>query len=209
MRGVGRREAGQIPRHLGARAPDGPLAWGLVGQQAARQALRAEVDRLLPARPVAARADDDLGGAAADVDDGDRPPGRRRREPDRADEGETTFLGRAQHPNRAARGQRQHLEQVVAVRSLPAGARDQHFELLDACAAGVLGVAGDDLGSLRELALGDASVTLDVRAEPQHLSLREDRPPAAHHEQAHGVRADVDDPNRHASMVTTPHDVAA
>ena len=50
---------------------------------------------------------------------------------------------------------------------------------------------------------------LDVRAEPQHLPLGEHGAAAPHHEQAHRVRAHVDDAHGHLIMVTTPHDGAA
>ena len=56
---------------LGARLGDRGGAGRVVGEQPARQAQRAEVDRAEPVRPVAARAGDDLRRAAADIDDGD------------------------------------------------------------------------------------------------------------------------------------------
>ena len=83
------------------------------------------------------------------------------------------------------------------------GGSGSRHQCLDACAAGILDVAGDDVGSLRKLLVGDTSVALDVCTEPQHLPFREDRSAAALDEQADGIRTDVDDPDRHASMVAT------
>src|SRR5581483_6833915 len=59
-----RAEAVQIALDLGPRVPDRGSARRVGGEHAAREALRAEIDRTRPLRPLAAGTDDDLGGAA-------------------------------------------------------------------------------------------------------------------------------------------------
>jgi len=69
--------------------------------------------------------------------------------------------------------------------------------VLDPFVAGDLRESGNDRAGRLELRLGDAAVQLHVCAEAQHLALSPDRPAATLDEQAHRVRADVDNPDRH------------
>ena len=175
-------------------------------EEAAREPLRAEVDRTRPRRSGFARADDHLRRAAADVDDGHRAPARDARARDRAEERELALLGRGENARRACSGALKTICELGAVCRLPAGARDQHLDRLDAGGARIPDEPGHHRGGLCELLGRDLAVALDVRAEPEHLALREHRATVLGHEQANGVRPDVDDPDRHVDMVTTPHD---
>ncbi len=81
-RAAGGRKPSSSAVDLVAGAADGGVARRVVVEQPAREPHRADVDRAHPGEPVAARADGDLGRAAADVADGDEPacgPARRRR----------------------------------------------------------------------------------------------------------------------------------
>jgi len=49
-------------------------------------------------------------------------------------------------------------------------------------------------------------VLFDVGAESKHLAFREQSPSALRHEQANGVRADVDNTHGHVEMVTLQAD---
>ncbi len=66
----------EVPLDLGAGSPDRSGAGRVLGEHAARQSLRAEVDRPRPLGAVVPGADDDLRRTAAHVDDGDRAPRR-------------------------------------------------------------------------------------------------------------------------------------
>ena len=213
-RGRARRgwdETRQIARDLGARAPDGASPGGSSGEQAARQALRAEVDRAQPAGPVAPRADDDLRRAAADVDDGDRPLGRRRREPERADEREPSLLGRSSAPGP---GSARPAPSASSSSSPFAAWRPGLVISTSSCSTPALRAR---LRRTPATHVGEPRASFGSEMRPcarrlrraaSSLALREDGSPAARDEQADGVRADVDDADGHASMVTTPHDGA-
>ena len=179
------------------------------GEQPARQPLRTEVDRTEPLRPVAARADRHLGRAAADVDDRDDTARRRLGRLDRAEERESPFLERAQDANRTIGSLAEHRHELAAVRRLTPGARDQNLQVPDIFFTRNLRESGDDIAGRLELPVRDAAVQLDVCPEAKHLAFGADRPATALDEQAHRVRADVDDTDGHGWMVTTPHDGAA
>src|SRR5262249_61707462 len=69
--GLGRADALEVEVALLARLANRIQAGWVIAQHPVRQALRADVDRVRPDGPLAARADDDLRGAATDVDDRD------------------------------------------------------------------------------------------------------------------------------------------
>ena len=195
-------------RSTSARALDGDVARWVVVQEPARQAHRADVDRAHPGRPVAPRPDGDLGGASADVADGDQPargPPRRR---GCAEECEPPFLDRGEQPHRHSRCGSKAVEQLVAVRGLPAGARDEHLEPADAEAAGLLDEARDAVRRLGELRLRDRPEPLDRLAEPEHGLLPGQGFPVAGDVEPDRVRTHVDDAYGHGSMMTKP-DVGA
>ena len=96
--------------------------------------------------------------------------------------------------------------ELCAVRGLPAGARDQDLDRCCADGTRIRDKPSDHCRRERQLLLGDLAVQLDVGAEPEHLPLRQERAARLGHEHANGVRPNVDDPDRHVDMVTTPHD---
>ena len=124
---------------------------------------------------------------------------------DRADEGEASFLLGRQEPHRHVRGRREPFEQLIAVRGLPTRARDEHLEPVDVLAPGDPDELRDAAGRLDELQLGDPAVALDRRAEPEDGAPLVERFAVTRDEQADGIRADVDDPDRHHLMMKAPH----
>src|SRR6476469_4207568 len=126
---------------------------GVAPEAAPRQPRRPDVERADPGDAVAARADRDLSRAAADVDDGDAARGRKLRKlPQCTCKREPPFLGRREKPHRNTGGLLDPFEQLDGVRRLPAGARDEHLDAIDAmlaCPAHVARDAGGDLVELR------------------------------------------------------------
>ncbi len=204
-----RLEPLDVARDLGARLTDCLGAGRILAEQTARQALRAEVDRLRVARAGATAADDELRRAASDVDDGDDATGRRRRRVDRARERESSLFCSGEDTHRAPRRGLEQLREDVTVRRLAAGARDQDLEPVYPFGPGQVGVAPDDVGCQGELVGRDLTVRFDVGAEPEQRPLGADRLGCAPDDQAHRVRTDVDDSDGHGPMVAKPSDGAS
>ena len=127
------------------------------------------------------------------------------------DEREPTLLGCAEDASRDSRLlRRDRVEQLVAVRRLPARARDQHLDVVGAGGAGRIGVRTDDgVRQLASFSCGIAPCALDVRAEPQHLPLET----GSADRRAATSRRTVFEPTSMTptgtpAMVTTPHDGA-
>src|SRR4029079_17627078 len=93
----------------------------------AGEACRAEIDRTLPGRPLIARADDDLRGAAADVADADAL-GQVVEAGERATVGVRRLLVGREHADRRAASRGEGFDQRVRVRLLAAGRRDDDLD---------------------------------------------------------------------------------
>src|SRR5262249_36304205 len=170
----------------------------------AREPPRPDVDRARPHRAALGRADRDLRGAAADVADCDRLPADPAGPRDGAEEREPSLLRGRDQPDRTAPPPRAPLEQLLAVRGLAAGARDEHLDPLRAALPRHGDEAGHDVGGLGQLPVGDGARTLDRCAEREHRSALLDRLAAARDEQADPVRPPVDDADSHAPMMKGP-----
>src|SRR4030095_7657919 len=100
-----------------------------LGQEARRQAQRAEIDRSRPRGTRPARADDDLRGAAADVAHRDAF-GNVVERGDGAFPGERPLLVGAQDPYRHAGSAGERGGELVAVRALPPWRGDEDLAAL-------------------------------------------------------------------------------
>ncbi len=187
-------------RLTSARASDSSArGGGSPGEQPPGQPERPDVDRANPARD-APGADSELRRPAARVAHGQAPSGNACGS-DGARVAQPSLLGRREQPHARAGPGRDRIAKIRAVARLAAGGGEQDRDLRSAELAGLPDLARDGVGRPREPLRGQLSGALDVGAERHADALLVDaadpRAVALAHEQAHGVRTDIDDGDSH------------
>ena len=175
----------------------------VVGQELLGDRAGADLERAHLAHAVGDRAEDDLRGAAADVDDADLALDRMAERLGRADEREPALLLLAQDLDRQPGGLGDLLRRLLGVLGLADRRGGDDPDRLRPELLGEPHLGGDDLGELGDLLVGDLALALRVLVEARVGAL-------LHHlaqlallrlgdEHAGGVRADVDRRAEHAS----------
>src|SRR5260221_13876466 len=172
---------------------------------------RADVDRPDPGRCAVRGADRDLGGASSDI--ADRPLRREDRwRCERTCMGEGCLLRRAEQPRAHSACADYCASELLAVRTLSPGRRDENGDVVDAEGAGCCDCVGDGLRDLDDFRFRDGATSLDLvtKSDGRPRLAYGLRHAVAHvcYEQTCGVRAHVDDPDTHLPSSCRSHPTA-